>query len=78
MGESCPVDRVRERYEKNTENDIFYTNAFSKGSSENDQPTLIESEVVNGHEESQLLRRSTRNRRRPTLSNSLKGGGNVR
>ena len=61
------MNRVRERYERNTENDILDSNDFFEGTSEDDQSSLIDPNVVNYQllEESQLPRRSSRIRRRP-------------
>ena len=62
------MNRVRERYERNTENDILLdSNYFFEGTSEDDQSSLIDPNVVNDQllEESQLPRRSSRIRRRP-------------
>ena len=62
------MNRVRERYERNTYNDILPdTNNFFEGTREDDQSFLIGPDVINEQfpEESQLPRRSTRIRRRP-------------
>ena len=62
------MNRVRERYERNTENDILLDSSyFFEGTSEDDQSSLIDPNVVNDQllEESQLPRRSSRIRRRP-------------
>ena len=62
------MNRVRERYERNTENDILLdSNYFFEGTSEDDQSSQIDPNLVNYQllEESQLLRRSCRIRRRP-------------